>query len=63
MISTVPLHFANPANHQEPLALNLPDPLKADPKFLADFPKRVSLAVHHAGHHPQDVRGAVVEVQ
>lgn len=58
----MPLHFADLADQQQALVLDLPDPLPFDPEFFPDLPQRVLLAVHHSGPQSQDVRGAVVQV-
>lgn len=62
LAAKVPLHFPSLADYQQAPVLDLPDPLLFDPKFFADLLQRVLLAVQHAGAHPQDVCGAVVQV-
>lgn len=56
----MPLHFADLADQQQTLVLDLPDPLASDPEFFPDLAERVPLAIPHARAHPQDVRSAVV---
>src|SRR3954454_7572663 len=59
----VSLGFTDHTDDVKPLALDLPDPLPCDAYRVPDLVKLVKVAIPHARPHPQDVSGAVVQVQ